>query len=49
VTKKSKKQKRELTEAELQKKYREEFFGENGEQEEFNAEITENSQRRDFY
>lgn len=49
VTKKTKKQKRELTEAELVKKYREEFFGENGEQEEFNAEITENSQRRDFY
>jgi hypothetical protein len=48
VTKRVKKQKRPLTEAELVKKYREEFFGE-GEEEEVNAEIAETSQRRDFY
>lgn len=52
VTKKARKQKRELTEAELVKKYREEFFGENGEQEEdadMNADLNERNQRREFY
>lgn len=51
VTKKTKKVKRELTEAELQKKYREEFFGEGAEEEDavMNAELAESSQRREFY
>lgn len=49
VTKRVKKQKRPMTEAELQKKYREEFFGEHEENEEMNADIAESSQRRDFY
>lgn len=52
VTKKTKKVKRELTEAELQKKYREEFFGEGAEGEEdadMNAELAESNQRREFY
>lgn len=52
VTKKLKKQKRELTEAELVKKYREEFFGENGEEEDtadMNADLTDRNQRREFY
>jgi hypothetical protein len=52
VTKRVKKQKRELTEAELVKKYREEFFGENDAQEEdidMNGDLTERNQRRDFY
>jgi hypothetical protein len=52
VTKRVKKQKRELTEAELVKKYREEFFGENEAQEEdidMNGDLTERNQRRDFY
>lgn len=52
LKKKAKKQKRTLTEAELQKKYREEFFGEGEEGEEnvdMNADLTERNQRRDFY
>ena len=51
--KKAKKTKRTLTEAELQKKYREEFFGENGEEEgqvvDMNGNLTELNQRREFY
>lgn len=50
--KKAKKTKRTLTEAELQRKYREEFFGEEGEegqQVDMNADLTERNQRRDFY
>ena len=50
VTKRVKKQKRELTEAELVRKYREEFFGEDEEQQqEMNGDLTERNQRRDFY
>ena len=54
LKKKAKKTKRTLTEAELQKKYREEFFGENGEEGEggegdMNADLTERNQRREFY
>jgi hypothetical protein len=50
VLKKRRKQKRELTEAELIKKYREEFFDEEGEEEkEMNGQLAEASQRRDFY
>jgi hypothetical protein len=51
VTKRVKKQKRELTEAELVKKYREEFFGEDDEehQQEMNGDLTDRNQRRDFY
>jgi len=53
LKKKAKKTKRTLTEAELQKKYREEFFGENGEDADgnvdMNADLTERNQRREFY
>ena len=50
--KKTKKTKRTLTEAELQRKYREEFFGEGEDGEEnvdMNADLTERNQRREFY
>ncbi len=51
VTRKQRKQKRELTEAELAQKYREEFFGENGEEDEddVNGDLTDRNQRRQFY
>ena len=49
LKKKAKKTKRTLTEAELQRKYREEFFGERDEDGEVNAEIAESNQRREFY
>lgn len=49
LKKKTKKTKRTLTEAELQRKYREEFFGERDEDGEINAEIAESNQRREFY
>lgn len=52
--KKAKKTKRTLTESELQRKYREEFFGEDdtdGQQQhvDMNADLTERNQRREFY
>lgn len=50
VLKKRRKQKRELTEAELYKKYREEILGdENEDNQEMNGQLAEASQRRDFY
>lgn len=49
VVKKQRKQKRELTEAELAQKYREEFFGEDGDSEDLNEDLAERSQRREFY
>lgn len=50
VLKKRRKQKRELTEAELVKKYREEFFNEETEEDkELNGQLADASQRRDFY
>ena len=52
VTKKPRKQPRELTEAELVKKYRETFFGEgedNDEGVDLNGDLTERNQRREFY
>lgn len=50
VTKKMKKQPRELTEAELVQKYRETFFGEDGEEDaDHNGDLTDRNQRREFY
>ena len=51
VTKKLKKQPRELTEAELIKKYRDTFFGEGEDDEEadHNGDLTDRNQRRQFY
>jgi hypothetical protein len=50
VTKKMRKQKRELTEAELAQKYREEFFGEGDEDDaDMNGDLAENGHRRQFY
>ena len=51
VLKKRRKQKRELTEAELYKKYREEILGDEGNEDnqEMNGQLAEASQRRDFY
>lgn len=50
VTKKMKKQPRELTEAELHQKYRETFFGEDGEEDaDHNGDLTDRNQRREFY
>lgn len=51
VTKKTRKQPRELTEAELHQKYREEFFGEGVEEEDgdMNGDLTDRNQRRNFY
>ena len=50
VTRKMKKQPRELTEAELVRKYRETFFGEDGEEDaDHNGDLTERNQRREFY
>jgi hypothetical protein len=51
VTKKMRKQPRELTEAELVRKYREEFFGEGEDAEDgdHNGDLTERNQRREFY
>jgi hypothetical protein len=51
VTKRLKKEKRELTEAELAQKYREEFFGENGDEDDVdvNGDLVDRNQRRNFY
>jgi hypothetical protein len=51
VTKKTRKQPRELTEAELVKKYRDTFFGEGDETDDvdLNGDLTERNQRREFY
>lgn len=51
VTKKTRKQPRELTEAELVKKYRDTFFGEGDDMEsvDLNGDLTERNQRREFY
>jgi hypothetical protein len=50
VTKKTRKQRRELTEAELVQKYRDEFFGEGDEEDaDHNGDLTERNQRREFY
>jgi hypothetical protein len=52
VLKKTRKAPRELTEAELVKKYRETFFGEgedNDEGVDLNGDLTERNQRREFY
>jgi hypothetical protein len=51
VTKKTRKAPRELTEAELVRKYRETFFGEGDESEDadLNGDLTERNQRREFY
>ena len=49
VTRKTRKQPRELTEAELVRKYREEFFGEDAEDADHNGDLTERNQRREFY
>jgi len=51
VLKKVRKQPRELTEAELVRKYRAEFFGEGEEVEDgdHNGDLTERNQRREFY
>jgi hypothetical protein len=50
VTRRARKQVRTLTEAELARKYRAEFFGEDDEEEEdVNGDLTDRNQRRDFY
>ena len=50
VTKKMRKQPRELTEAELVQKYRDEFFsGEEEDEADHNGDLTERNQRREFY
>jgi hypothetical protein len=51
VTKKTRKQPRELTEAELVQKYRDTFFGEaeDGEDADHNGDLTDRNQRREFY
>lgn len=51
VIKKMRKQPRELTEADLVRKYREEFFGEgeDAEDADHNGDLTERNQRREFY
>jgi hypothetical protein len=50
VTKTARKKARTLTEAELARKYRAEFFGEEDEDEEdVNGDLTDRNQRRDFY
>jgi hypothetical protein len=52
VIKRTRKQPRELTEAELVQKYRREFFGENtGEDgdDDMNGDLTDRNQRREFY
>lgn len=52
VIKRQRKQKRTLTEAELAKKYREEFFGDREEgdsDDDMNGDLTDRNQRRQFY
>lgn len=51
VIKRQRKQKRELTEAELAQKYRQEFFGENGDEDDvdLNGDLIDRNQRREFY
>lgn len=51
VIKRQRKQKRTLTEAELAKKYREEFFGdrEDDSDDDMNGDLTDRNQRREFY
>lgn len=51
VLKRQRKQKRTLTEAELAKKYREEFFGdrEDDSDDDMNGDLTDRNQRREFY
>ena len=50
VVRKTRKQPRELTEAELVQKYRDEFFGGEDEDEvDHNGDLTERNQRRQFY
>jgi hypothetical protein len=50
VTRTARKKARTLTEAELARKYRAEFFGEEDEDEEdVNGDLTDRNQRRDFY
>lgn len=51
VTRPTKKQRREMTEAELAKKYRETFFenSDDGDEVDMNGDLTERNQRREFY
>lgn len=51
IVKRTRKQKRTLTEAELAQKYRDEFFGhgEDGEDADVNGDLTDRNQRRQFY
>lgn len=50
VTRKTRKQPQELTEAQLVQKYRDEFFGGDAEDEEdVNGDLTDRNQRRQFY
>jgi hypothetical protein len=50
VTRRTRAKPRTLTEAELARKYRAEFFGEEDEEEEdVNGDLTDRNQRRDFY
>jgi hypothetical protein len=50
VVRKTRKQPRELTEAELAQKYRDEFFnGEDEDDVDHNGDLTERNQRREFY
>jgi hypothetical protein len=51
VTRKTRQQPRELTEADLVRKYREEFFGEGEDDDDVdhNGDLTDRNQRREFY